>query len=167
MRRHGALACALAGLVAATAVGTSQASPGDVDDGCFVVRQGRGIVTVVAEGVVFGRFFSGRVSIDDLTPEDAKAPRVFGDTRVQEITETRVLYSGQNVRFRVSGKFRLRVFAVDTDLSFVGNGHAVVTSADYLDAGEYSADATSFCEDGFEPLPDLPKRVSIGSASTD
>ena len=57
----------LASAVALLAV-PAAASHGDKrppGDGCLVVRNGRGVVSVAAKGTVFGRFDQGQVRIED------------------------------------------------------------------------------------------------------
>ena len=166
MRRL-ALASAVA-LAAAVTAGSSLATERGVDDGCLVVRQGRGKVTVQAKGFVFARFLQGRVWVEDLSPSDGRAPRVFGALKtVTPLSDTKTFYKGENIRLRASGRFRLRMDVVDLDLSLAGTGHAVLSRDDFLDAGDYSADEQSFCEEGFEPMPDLPTRVEIGPDESD
>ncbi len=47
------------------------------------------------------------------------------------------------------------------ELSFAGKGTATLNSDGYLDPGQYSIDAQSFCESHFQPMPDLPRKIVI------
>jgi hypothetical protein len=150
--------------VAATASPAARASIGD---GCLVVSEGRGIVTISGRGTVFGHFDQGYVTIEDRSENDGQVPRVTGAEKgARLLSDTRTKWIGEDVRFRMSGRFWLRVEAVGIDLSVVGRATAMLTSADFLDAGFISVDADSFCEDGFQPMPDVPTRFTIGDVGT-
>lgn len=158
------VACALA-LLSALPAAVSQASRRVPGDGCLVVRDGRGIVTVAGKGYVFGRFDQGNVVIEDPEP-GAGTVKVFGSDRTRPLSETRTIYIGDQVRFRASGRFKFRVNANSgIGLSVVGRGTAVLSSDDFLDAGEFSVDTASFCDDGFQAMPDVPTRYVIGGSA--
>ena len=88
---------------------------------------------------------------------------MYGAQRVRLLSDTKTLYIGTDVRFRVGGLFRIRVAAVGINLSAVGRGSVVLTSDDFLEPGEYSADTASFCQEGFQPMPDLSAKLVLGS----
>ena len=70
----------LAGTFAALAafpVASSLARQSAVGDGCFVVRDGFGIVDIKGRGTVLGRFDEGQVTIDDPLPDDGTL-KVYG-----------------------------------------------------------------------------------------
>ncbi len=159
---------ALLSLLAITAVAaaaSSQASTAAADDGCLVVDAGRGVVTVNAKGFVFGRFDQGQVDIDDPLTGDGQV-RVFGYQKKRLLTDTKTRYIGFGVRFRASGLFRIRIEAIGIDMSLSGKGAGTVSSDGFIDAGTYSIDAASFCEDHFQPLPDAPHKVVVAAQST-
>jgi len=158
--RKAALLSALA-LGAALAASSSQATRSAPGDGCLVVRDGKGIVIINARGFVFGRFDQGSVTIDESAP--GGAAKVFGWEKKRLLSETRTQYIGYDVRFRASGLFRLTVNAVFIDISAAGRGVATLAAPDFLDVGKFSVDADSFCESGFQPLPDLPRKFVIAS----
>ena len=146
--------------------GSSQARPTAEDDGCLVVQAGRGIVSLTAKGFLLGRFDSGQIDIEDPLQGDSNV-RVFGFDRKRLLTETKTRYSGSLVRFRASGLFKVRVEAVGMELSLAGKGTATLTSDGFLEAGEYSTDAQSFCESRFQPMPDVPRKLAIAEQTTD
>ena len=163
MRNIGLL-CVLA-TAGTLAVSAAQAATSGPDDGCLVVRSGRGIVSINAKGFVFGRFDTGYVDIDDPVQSDGTV-KVFGATRIRFITETKTRYIGLNLRFRASGLFRVRLEAVSIDLSVAGKGQTTLSANDFLDAGTFSVDAESFCNTGFRPMPDVLTRYPIAAQST-
>lgn len=153
-------------IVSALAASVSQAGPRATDDGCLVVRTGRGIVSVNAKGFVFGRFDEGQVEIADPVDGDGSV-KVFGYDKKRPLTETKTLYIGFQVRFRASGLFRLRIEANSgIELSAAAKGTATLSSDDFLDAGEFSVDDASFCDAKFQPMPDVPKKFVIASPTS-
>lgn len=163
--RKAALFATLA-IVASLAASVSQAGPKATEDGCLVVRTGRGIVSVNARGFVFGRFDEGQVEIVDPVDGDGNV-KVFGYEKKRPLTETKTLYIGFQVRFRASGLFRLRIEANSgIELSAAGKGTATLSSDDFLDAGEFSVDSVSFCEAKFQPMPDVPKKFAVVGQSS-
>jgi hypothetical protein len=145
--------------------GSSQARPTAEDEGCLVVQAGRGIVSFNAKGFLLGRFDEGHVDIEDPLQGDGNV-RVSGFDRKRLLTETKTRYIGSLVRFRASGFFKVRVEAVGMELSLAGKGSATLTSDGFLDPGEYSTDAQSFCESRFQPMPELPRKLAIAEQTT-
>jgi hypothetical protein len=152
---------ALALLSAALVASSAPARRGAAGDGCLVVRSGKGSVVISGRGFVFGRFDQGSVTVDESLP--GGTVKVFGFERRRFLSDTRTQYLGFDVRFRASGPFRIAVNAVFIDISAAGRGVATLAAPDFLDVGTFSVDAASFCEEGFQALPDLPKRFVIGS----
>jgi hypothetical protein len=168
MRGHALIAafCAAAFFVPA-ALGDRHDGPPAAKDGCLVVDNGQGTVTVAATGGFFGRFDQGRVTIDDLTP-GGKGPKVFGAELARTITETKTTYIGTDVRFRFTdgGAYRVSVTAVGIDLSAIGHGWAVVNGGGFFEPGTFSTDADSLCSKSFKPMPRTGTKLVLGAAST-
>jgi hypothetical protein len=152
-------------VVAAAATASSQGGTAAADDGCLAIDAGRGVVSVNAKGFVFGRFDQGQVDIDDPVADDGQV-RVFGYQKKRLLTDTKTRYIGFGLRFRASGLFRFRIEAIGVDLSLAGKGTATLSSDDFLDAGDYSIDSQSFCEARFQPMPDVPRKVTIAAQDT-
>lgn len=154
------VACAcLVALAASLGAAASQAGPQPPGDGTLVVQNGRGIVAVSARGGIIGRFDSGRVIIDDPVEDDGTPPVVYGAERIRDLSDTKTLYIGTDLRFRiVGGTFRVRVIATGIYVSVVGRGTAMLSSDGFLDAGTFSLN-------GAEPLPvpDSPEKFVIGA----
>lgn len=157
------LSIGVTGVFAATAEGRA-ASPGD---GCLVVEQGYGKVTVVLKsGVIFGRFQSGTITYSDV--DDAATPnlpRVPGVTPTKVNDHTWVYGTADNVRFRASGPTKLTINAQYMYVSAAGRGSARLWVADFIQdiAGKFSVDDASFCEEGFQKMPLTPTRFQISS----
>ena len=167
------LLCAAAILAAGAVVGV--AAPGGAarsslaGDGCLVVSEGFGKVTInLRRGVVFGRFSSGTLTVNDLDGE-AKQPTIngglTGSVAGVKISDHLTQYSADSMRFRTSGPEKLTINATFIDLSVAGKGSATLWSTSFEPdfSGTFSVDAASFCTDNFQQMPALPKRFPIST----
>ena len=150
-------------LVALGLPGGSGALTGAVGDGTLVVKEGRGTVSVAARGGIIGRFESGSVWIDVPVPGNGFHPTVYGWSSERQLTATRTLYTGTDVRFRlIGGFFRAKVNATGINVSAVGRGYATVWGGDalggFIDAGFFSVNG-----DDFKPMPDSAKTIQLGT----
>ena len=141
----------------------SEALTGGVGDGSLVVKDGRGTVGVALRGGIIGRFESGKLWIDDPVPGDGSGPIVYGYSSERQLTATRTLYIGTDVRFRViGGFFRAKVNATGINVSAVGRGYATVWGGDalggFIDAGFFSVNG-----DDFKQMPDAAKTFQLGT----
>ncbi len=158
-------------LLAAAPVGASaeQHKPGDpavaTSDGCLVVKQGQGTITVQGKGGIFGRFDQGRVEITDLAPKDTSVPKVFGAEDVVQLNKNKIRYVGSDVRFRFTGggSFSVTVTAIGVDMSAIGSGTASLDGSLFASPGTYSVDSASFCAKNFVSLPDKALTFKLGS----
>ncbi len=135
-----------------------QSAPGD---GTLVVDNGRGSVVVKARGGIIGRFDSGRLIVDDPVDGDGTGPIVYGAERIREVSATRTLYIGEDVRFRmIGGLYRLQIQAVGIDISAVGRGTATLDASGFTDQpGRYAFDGAPF-----QPLPGVLTRYTLGQS---
>lgn len=138
-------------------------------DGCLVVDNGLGKVTInLKRGVVFGRFSSGLLNVNDLDG-DAKPPTInagqTGTPQGVKISDHVTQYSADSMRFRTSGPEKLTINAQAIDLSVAGKGTVTLSSAGFEPdfAGTFSVDAASFCSDNFQQMPAVPKKFSIST----
>jgi hypothetical protein len=140
-------------------------------DGELSVDAGRGKVTVDARGGIIGRFTDGKVSILDMTPEDAYVPVVFGDELPTVVLPNgSEVYRGTNVRFRlVGGRYRVFVNAVGIDLSAVGNGLVWLESDGSRTPGTYSleGDDCQLARAKCKPLPEFRTRFKLGTGDAE
>src|SRR2546427_5931108 len=110
MRRFGLIFALLGTAVVLPAL--SSGAPGPPADGNVVVKDARGTVSIVVTGGMIGRFDSGRLVIDDPKRGDGTGPIVYGAQSIHDLTDTKTLFVGNNVRFRlIGGFFRARVSA--------------------------------------------------------
>jgi hypothetical protein len=161
-----ALALALALFLGLPASGQAKRRhPPSTSDGCFVVADGQGSLTIAARGGIFGRFDTGQLIVDELQPGAGTNPQVFGAQEVQTLSTRRTKYVGVNVRFHYEGggAFRLTLIAIGIDLSAVGRGSAILDGAGFANPGSYSADTASLCASKFKPLPTTPTKVLLGA----
>ncbi len=143
-------------------------------DGCLVVQSGFGNVSLaLSRGIVFGRLQSGTITTDDTIEGDGPAPKVIGADTRQVLLDGRVRYTGNSMRFRSTGAVKIRITdATLLDLSVAGKGLAFLSAGTFNVPGNvnvYSADAASFCQDKFLPLPVAPvkpTKVTISSPSS-
>jgi hypothetical protein len=148
--RRAIFACALIAL-AVPAIGF--ASRGADGDGTLVVRNGTGVIHVVATGTVIGSCDHCTIWIDDPKPGDGSGPIVTGfEGKRDDITDTKSRWSGTDIRFRLIGGFaRTRVRGSGIDLYAVGRGS--VTVRGFLNnVGTYAVDGGERRPLPFEPL---------------
>jgi hypothetical protein len=113
---------------------------GAAGDGTLAVVNAGGSVSIAAKGALIGQIDRGRVTLEDPNPNDGPAPVVWGYESKRDLTDTKALYSGNDIRFRLSGGFfRVKVVGSGVDLSVVGHGSVTLGPAlGYLTAGTYS-----------------------------
>jgi hypothetical protein len=162
-----AVVIGICGVVAGVAAPGGSARSDALGDGCLVVSQGFGKVTItLTRGVVFGRFQEGSIVYVDVdggtTPNLPKVPLV-APAKVGE--HAWKFGTAANVRFRSTGPTKLILYAQSVDLSVAGKGTAVLSVSNFIQdfAGKFSVDASSFCEDNFQPMPLTPTRFLISS----
>jgi hypothetical protein len=144
--------------------GATTSTPGD---GCLVVDQGFGKVTInLTRGVVFGSFQQGYLLATDQNG-DAKLPIVPGVTPVKVSDHTWKYGQADNVRFRTTGgPTTLVVNALFMNLSVAGKGTATLSVTTFRPSisGRFSVDASSFCSDNFQRMPLAATKYQISSA---
>jgi hypothetical protein len=121
------------------------AGPGD---GTLAVAAATGSVNIAVRGALIGQIDRGRVTVEDPTPNDGKTPVVSGYATKKDLSDTKALYSGSDIRFRIiGGFFRAKVVGTGMDLSIVGKGSITFgPSVGLVTAGTYSLN-------GALPLP--------------
>jgi len=157
MRRFLPLVLVLAVLLPATA----WAIPSSPGDGTLVVDNGNGSVIVRERGGILGRLDSGNVIISDLDLGDGRVPVVYGADAIRVLGNGRIMYSGNDIRFRmIGGLFRIQLNATGIDVSAVGRGFAILDASDFKDfPGRFSIDGGPF-----QALPGHATTYSLGQA---
>jgi hypothetical protein len=132
---------------------------GGAGDGTLEVTGATGIVGIASRGALIGQLDRGRVIfIDDPDAKDSKEPVVWGYESKRDLSDTKALYSGTDIRFRViGGFFRVKVIGTGMDLSLVGRGSVTLGPAlSLLTLGTYSLNG------GFLlPFPDEVTSVQL------
>jgi hypothetical protein len=136
---------------------------GGAGDGTLAVSGATGYVGIASRGALIGQLDRGRVIfIDDPDAKDSKEPVVWGYESKRDISDTKALYSGTDIRFRISGGFfRVRVVGTGLDLSVVGRGSVTLGPAlGLLTLGTYSLN------DGFLlPFPDEVTSLQLAASA--
>ena len=115
--------------LAVPALGWSASSA--ADDGTLSVKNGDGVIFVVARGTIIGACDKCRVSIIDPSPDDGAPPVVSGYEGHKDVSDIRDIYSGTDVRFRiVGGIFKIRVAGSGVDLGVVAKGWVRLQASD-------------------------------------
>ena len=160
MRLRLALLGVLASLVLPASAAAFERSQGD---GSLSVKGAGGTVSLAVRGSVIGQIDHGRVTIQDPNPADGKQPVVTGYEERRDVNDTKALYSGTDIRFRIiGGFFRVKLVGTGIDLSVVGRGSVTLGPA----LGVLTTGTFSF--DGDEPLPfpDVALAFQLGSSSS-
>jgi len=107
------------------------AASSTVDDGTLSVKNGDGVIFVVARGTIIGACDRCRVSIVDPSPDDGAPPVVDGAETHKDVSDTHDLYLGTDIRFRiVGGIFKIRVSGYGVDLGVVAKGWVRILAYD-------------------------------------
>ncbi|HKP18333.1 MAG TPA: hypothetical protein VJT84_07625 [Gaiellaceae bacterium] len=157
MRRLILLLIAAFGLALPAGALALRSSPGD---GTLVVDNALGSVTVRARGGIIGHFDQGQLIVEDPNEADGKSPVVYGAEQVRDVGPKTTVYSGDDVRFRMTGgAYRVQVQALGIDISAVGRGSAVLDGSGFRDrqTGRYSVNGSPF-----QKMPATPTKVNIG-----
>src|SRR5437868_4081474 len=114
--------CFVPALLALLAVPATAFALGDVaGDGTLAVVNATGSINIAARGALIGQVDHGKVTLEDPNPNDGPAPVVWGYESKRDLSDTKALYSGADVRFRISGGFfRAKVVGSGMDISVVG-----------------------------------------------
>ena len=156
------LAAALAlsfAVPAAAAPGDKHPAP-EAGTGSLVVQNGFGSVSIAAKGGIIGRFDEGTITIEDPLEGDSKPPIVYGYEKKQTLGPHTTLYKGSDVHFYVGGLYKVKIVAIEINLSAVGKGTATLGSTGFSDPGFYRVN-----EGPYLPIPDSPAKVTLGSGS--
>jgi hypothetical protein len=129
--------------------GLAWATSRAADDGTLAVKNGDGVIFVVARGTIIGACDKCRVSIVDPSPDDGAPPVVSNYDGHKDVSDTHDIYVGSNVRFRiVGGIFKIRVSGSGIDLGVVAKGWGRIQA--------YDSNTGTFSVNGAAPrlLPD-------------
>jgi hypothetical protein len=137
------------------------AAPVGPGDGTLAVNSATGSVSIAARGALIGQLDHGKVLLTDPDPTDGQAPVVWGYESRRDLTDTKSLYSGSDIRFRIiGGFFRVRAIGSGMDLSLVGRGSITLgPTLGLLTLGTYSLNGAAAL-----PFPDVVTSLQLGAA---
>jgi hypothetical protein len=122
---------ALLASVALALPGLAWATSGAADDGTLSVKNGDGVIFVVARGTIIAACDKCRVSIVDPSPDDGAPPVVTGAEAHKDLSDTHDIYSGTDIRFRlVGGLFKIKVSGTGIDLGVIAKGWGRIQGSD-------------------------------------
>ncbi|HEY8628655.1 MAG TPA: hypothetical protein VIL56_10090 [Gaiellaceae bacterium] len=138
-----------AGIQAATAAGAA--------DGTLSVKNATGLVLVNANGVIIGHADKARITITDADSTDGRVIVLGWDTKVA-LTPTKILYKGEDMRFKLLGGDNiLFIRGSGISLSVVGEGKVTLDGGNVANDGKFSVDDGPFLS-----LPDSIHTFSFG-----
>lgn len=136
-----------------------------VEDGTLSVRDGKGTVIVRIKGGVIGRIARGKLTVTD-SLHDSEVEVVRGAERSRDLNARTTMYSGTNIRFRISDerRFVVKLEGNKINLSAVGRGEVVLdgkgdAADDVFFDGTYSLNGSEY-----KSLPDERERFELASS---
>ncbi len=133
-----------------------------VEDGTLSVRDGRAAIVLRMKGGVIGRFASGKLTVTDAA-DDADTVVVRGAERERDLTQRTTVYSGTNIRFRVSADKRIvvKIDGLKINLSAVGRGDGWINGRGDPEEGIYFDGSYSLNGGDYKSLPDERFRFEL------
>lgn len=149
-------------VLAATAVATAARAP--VEDGTLSVRDGRAAILLRMKGGVIGRFARGRLTVTDADGA-ANMVVVRGAERERYPTDRTTVYSGTNLRFRITAERRIviKIDATKINFSAVGRGDGWLDGRGDPEAGIYFDGSYSLNGEDYKSLPDERTRLELAA----
>lgn len=136
-----------------------------VEDGTLSVRDGRATIQLRMKGGIIGRFARGKLTITDSVDEDATVV-VRGAERDRNITERTTVYSGTNIRFRITDdrRFVVKINASKINFSAVGRGDGWLDGGGDPEDGIFFDGSYSLNGAEYESIPDLRERFELAAS---
>ena len=149
--------------LAATAVATAMRAP--VEDGTLSVRDGRATIQLRMRGGIIGRFARGKLTVTDSLADDANIV-VRGAERERDITERTTVYSGTNIRFRITDdrRFVVKINASKINFSAVGRGDGWLDGWGDPEDGVFFDGSYSLNGAEYHSIPDLRERFELAAS---
>lgn len=149
--------------LAATAVAMAMRAP--VEDGTLSVRDGRAAIQLRMRGGIIGRFARGKLTITDSIDDDTHVV-VRGAERDRDLTERTTVYSGTNIRFRITDdrRFVVKINASRINLSAVGRGDGWLDGGGDPEEGIFFDGSYSLNGAEYESIPDVRERFELAAS---
>jgi hypothetical protein len=140
-------------LVAFGAAPAEAAAPGD---GTLSVRDAKGLVQLSSRGTMIGRITSGKLTVTDPNPFDARRPIVLGaEKRTTSRNQKTTIYTGKDIRLRITGGLaHVRFEGRGIHLSAVGRGRGLLDGAGDPTTGVFFDGVWSLNDEDYHSLPD-------------
>ena len=125
-------------------------------NGTLSVKDGWGMVYLSSRGTLIGRLGSGKITVTDPKPFDARKPLVLGATSIKRSRNRRTTtYTGRNLRLRSTGGFfHVRFQGRGIQLSAVGRGQGLIQGqVDDPEASPVADGLWSLNDNEYESLP--------------
>jgi hypothetical protein len=151
-------------LILAAAFPAAAYSDRGAPDGTLAVRDGRGKVQLEkVRGSIIGRFASGSITIEELSPDEGTEPVVRGyKTFKWGRNGNARTYTGKNVRFRlIGGRYKVTFNAKGLFFSLVGKGRVVLDGTGSIEDGIFYDGFYSLNGSEEESLPDEATSLSL------
>jgi hypothetical protein len=141
----------------------ARSAPGD---GSLVVKDANGAIVIQGDGLVFGQFDRGTLTVLEYKPDSTSAPSVTGAKMRLGRGRLNVVYTGSKVRFLFpGGRYVLRFDGVGIDISAVGKGAVQVTGKGSLDDGSFAVNGAKPLS--LTPVPAVANYGGLGGATLD
>ena len=148
-------------LAAAFVPAAALAAPGAPTDGTVSLKNATGKVAIVARGSFIGYCDSCSIWVNDPDPTDGAGPTITNSEASHNLTDTKTLYRGSAMRFRMVGGFwRVIIQGKGIDLSGIGHGQVVLDGAGGSTDGTYQFDG-----DTYRSMPDFELRFPLGTGN--
>ncbi len=158
------LLCAAAAVLvlATTAVATAARPP--AEDGTLSVRDGRAVIVLRMKGGVIGRFARGKLTVTGAS-DGANTVVVRGAERERDVNERTTVYSGTNIRFRISADRRIvvKLDGVRINFSAVGRGDVWLDGRGDPEDGVYFDGSYSRNGEDYKSLPDEREHFELAA----
>jgi hypothetical protein len=143
-------------LLALVAVASASGGrPRQASQGTLSIKDGKGMVQLSARGSTIGRFKSGKVTITDPNPYDARRAVVLGADRTVRRGLRVTVYSGKDVRIRIVGWLaHVKIEGRGIHLSTVGSGRGTLEGKGDPATGVFYDGVWSLNDEPYTSLPD-------------
>jgi hypothetical protein len=149
--------------LAGTAAATAMRAP--VEDGTLSVRDGRATIQLRMRGGIIGRFARGKLTVTDAL-DDGTRIVVYGAERERDVTERTTVYSGKNIRFRITDdrRYVVRINASKINLSAVGRGDGWLDGWGDPEDGIFFDGSFSRNGEEYESIPDQRELFELAAS---
>ena len=153
--------------LALTAVAAAM-RPGPVEDGTLSLRDGRATLQLKMKGGILGRM-GGRGKVTIVEPLTNPGTVVIRGGRARALNARTTVYTGQNIRFRISSdqRFTIRINGSKINFSAVGRGDGWLDGWGNPATGVYFDGSFSLNGSAYKSLPDVRMPIRLEAPPTE